>query len=789
MNMFFKIKFIWYFFFGVSFIISCNDAVEDVTNSATERTFDGQLRTIYSSLQRRNVFDAQGYPYLWADAGVDLASSANFNQTGAQTFRNDFSPTSSEHLRMWGDHYFGLAEVNRAIEFFEGIRIEDSIKVVENRLGSLSFEGEDLASIEMSANDIKAQARFVRAILNFNLVKAFENPVLALDNGGELITDLSEFDLSNRPNSNPSEFFAAIVDDLIFAENNLKLVSGNFKRATVLAAKALLGKVYLQMAGCMKNDVYQGFLFNGLDVNGNVNDLNSDDLYQLASDKLGEVIDSGAFSLMTNYGEIFDPSSDPSNSEMIFQVDFVSNGVNTGSSLGDFIGPNGGSPNGGGTAFLPQFEFITSFLDTSLRSVNTDSTFVDQRIKLDLGEFSLSNFTDVRRIYPMPISDQRFLVNLSTFGVQNLNRTNNIQDVQKNQSLFGTRIYKYRKSLPEANNRRDDQDFDFPYLRYADVLLLRAEALVGLNPSSSEALELLNMVRRRAYLINPTEVGGTTPGNDQTGLNAVGTVHNLDFRLPYVGAINTRDALGTIVDTEFVIVTANGGADVTGDGGANPGDMETYRNISLAEFRSIGGVGPTYFNLPDSGRLGVFNNRSLFRNEEGLPRARRNRPPNQPIFLENDLRTILPFNNNSASNLVQTILPQAGLNVDFEPGVDLLSAILRERRKELCFEGHRRDDLIRNGVTSGTAAFQDVVRNRAIDEGSGEISRFSTDPEQYFGEGGSPSGSFFLINSTQTGGVLPVDDFQPSIDFRLPIPQIELTRNPLLNQNPGYPGS
>ena len=43
-------------------------------------------------------------------------------------------------------------------------------------------------------------------------------------------------------------------------------------------------------------------------------------------------------------------------------------------------------------------------------------------------------------------------------------------------------------------------DNDFPVLRLADVVLMRAEALWRLNNSSSEAVELIRQVRERVGL-------------------------------------------------------------------------------------------------------------------------------------------------------------------------------------------------------------------------------------------------------------------------------------------------
>jgi hypothetical protein len=55
----------------------------------------------------------------------------------------------------------------------------------------------------------------------------------------------------------------------------------------------------------------------------------------------------------------------------------------------------------------------------------------------------------------------------------------------------------------QVNNNVNDQDNDFPLFRYADVLLMKAEALVRLG-RAGEALPLVNQVRSRANLPNLT---------------------------------------------------------------------------------------------------------------------------------------------------------------------------------------------------------------------------------------------------------------------------------------------
>lgn len=60
-----------------------------------------------------------------------------------------------------------------------------------------------------------------------------------------------------------------------------------------------------------------------------------------------------------------------------------------------------------------------------------------------------------------------------------------------------TRSFKY---WPDVNAQGNENGNDIPQIRYADILLARAEALNELNGPTQESIDLINMVRNRANL-------------------------------------------------------------------------------------------------------------------------------------------------------------------------------------------------------------------------------------------------------------------------------------------------
>ncbi|GAB3261502.1 RagB/SusD family nutrient uptake outer membrane protein [Larkinella harenae] len=180
-----------------------------------------------------------------------------------------------------------------------------------------------------------------------------------------------------------------------------------------------------------------------------------------AATKLKEVMATGRYQILPKYGDVFSFAT-PTNAEILFNVQYKSGNTGQGSnfwasftpwSIGTAVlGPNGG--NGGGVN-RPLPEFISAY----------------------------------------EAGDERKTFSIQTSYLDTKGQTVNEPFVIK---------YKQYGALPS------DSDVDFPVLRYADVLLMYAEATneVGFN---AEAVSLLNQIRKRAGL-------GATKATDQSSL-------------------------------------------------------------------------------------------------------------------------------------------------------------------------------------------------------------------------------------------------------------------------------
>ncbi|WP_158860281.1 RagB/SusD family nutrient uptake outer membrane protein [Lunatibacter salilacus] len=308
--------------------------------------------------------------------------------------------TSPIVANVWNHHYMGIRRVNTILD-----RIDDS-----------------------NANDqvrstIVAEAKFLRALFYFNLVRVFGDVPLTTS---RILTVEDAYEFS-RTASN--EVYNQIIEDLIAAEEALPLQIGNLHgRATKGAAGSLLGKVYLTIHE-----------------------------YEKAKIVLGKVIGSDQYDILDNFSDLW-RAENKNNMESIFDVQFEKNvTASTGAPFTErytpYLYPHLPFRTTGGGYNIPTEDLIEAFEQNDLRKgaslkesyINTDGSIVSG---LE-GRYNI-------KFYDMPI-----------------------------------------QGGGSGNN--------WPILRYADVLLMYAEALneISFDPNGP-SFDLLNRIRRRAGLPEKT---------------------------------------------------------------------------------------------------------------------------------------------------------------------------------------------------------------------------------------------------------------------------------------------
>ncbi len=239
-----------------------------ITNTNFYQTDDDAITAVNAVYSAMRPDMALGLPgiYLTEMISDDGTMSPSATQVGERLELENMIYSSQHGIikTVWTNAYVAINRANTVLKYvYDSSKIRPSI-----------------------VRRVRGEACFLRAFNYFRLVQLYGDVPLVLSP--------SEIGVSNlSPSRTPVKVvYDSIVSDLKYAEQNLSDYydynnAKNGGRATTAAAKALLGKVYLTMAGYPLNDLNK---------------------YQLAADKLNEVIlNKGSYNLDLNpsYSSIF----------------------------------------------------------------------------------------------------------------------------------------------------------------------------------------------------------------------------------------------------------------------------------------------------------------------------------------------------------------------------------------------------------------------------------------------------------------------------------------------------
>ena len=298
-----------------------------------------------------------------------------------------------------------------------------------------------------------AEVRFLRAYYHFELVKWFGGiPVKEYDNA--LLGQGKRFapgDETSIPRYSADQVYALIESDLIFAVNNLEYSAPQVGRVSKGAAQAVLGKAYL----------YQ-------------------DKFSESASVLQDLISNGPYQLSSDFEQIFELEGE----------------------------------NGVGSVFEVQY--------TDGEGAGFDC-FQCSEGNIAVGYMGIRNHTG-------PVYDSGFSFNVpvqeafDAFSPGDVRRDVSILDIVTWATATGAEYvegYEHtgfynRKYLPRKGDQNiGDQNLTNPNnyrsIRFADVLLMAAEALNRGGVDDTQALIYLNQVRERAF------------GNSNSNISATGS--------------------------------------------------------------------------------------------------------------------------------------------------------------------------------------------------------------------------------------------------------------------------
>ncbi|BEG97773.1 RagB/SusD family nutrient uptake outer membrane protein [Bacteroides sedimenti] len=371
---------------------------------------------------------------------------------------------------------------------------------------------------EKEKNNAMGELAFLCAWSYFNLVQYYGDLPLfkkSVSEGGDF----------NLPRSPIKDVYAYIIDELKFAEtamystHDAEFVKGHVSRG---AAKALLAKVYCtigsaSMAKGNKISVMEGVPFYFDDNNNKVRvpypskqtfekdlvagyeSFDSKAYYKLAMDKAKELIDLGDFDLYSSQQELWNPAS-KNGKEFIFSLqtlagnDVLSNYVAT-----DYAGyykENGQMSSG---YYVQRDHWYQLFDDTDERITwgvihRTPFNYVESTGQLQWSYYPAKDSVKVR------------------LGIDGYKTTDILR---YDAHLYGSKLMKFRQVSVPLDGKRTD--YNWPFIRYAEVLLLYAEAANEVNGGpTNEAITQVEKLNNRNKSKKVSEIGVINPWTQES---------------------------------------------------------------------------------------------------------------------------------------------------------------------------------------------------------------------------------------------------------------------------------
>lgn len=279
-------------------VLSCGESFLDLKpiSSATSDNFyktaadfKNAVNGAYASLQSNGITTNS---YVFGEISSDnTVAVASGSVTDQDEFDRFYIKTTNPFIAgRWNDGYNAISRFNTILDKIDAVSMDEALK-----------------------SRYIAEAKFLRGLVYFNLVRTFGDVPLVL----KAISNPDDgYAYSRTPKA---EVYAQIEKDLSEAEVVLPVTyaAADIGRATKGAAKALLGKVYL-----------------------------TQNKFKPAADKLKEVIDLNVYQILPSYADVFKVSN-KNNKESVFDIQYKSGGAGEGNPW-----PNSFAPQNSGNAVI-----------------------------------------------------------------------------------------------------------------------------------------------------------------------------------------------------------------------------------------------------------------------------------------------------------------------------------------------------------------------------------------------------------------------------------------------------
>ena len=351
-----------------------------------------------------------------------------------------------------------------------------------------------------------AEAKVMRAWCYFRLAQTFGPVVLIKD---EVIAPV-DYGLSRAP---LKDVYEQIVNDLKEATNELILPtarnSSSPVRVTHWVAKAMLGKVYLTMASSKEAGVIDRLMtkIEKPDFGFQSVKETKEQLYALAQTTLKDIIDNSGITLEPDYRKLFVWQYKNTIAENMWELQANDGTATSNPGKGFFLFSYGGS--GGGSA-LPKLNglFNKRMLSGGALLIRSEGGYQEDDLRkawvLNGGYKGTVKINGVNTLVPQY---DYMVFSYATKKYSFLNRTVELQETNwKSTNIFYSGVTKFRFNIndslqtPTIFNDASSLPLNFTVIRYADVLLMYAEACykVNGNTADAETVRCMNLIRDRA---------------------------------------------------------------------------------------------------------------------------------------------------------------------------------------------------------------------------------------------------------------------------------------------------
>lgn len=424
----------------------------------TKAAIEGSLVSVYSLLNGRGDRNASFANWVWAgmrggdaNKGTDFGDGTNF----VPIQRFETIPTG-DVAGTWARKYEGISRANTTLRL-------------------LATAGSDVSAADKIR--ITAETRFLRSLYYFDLKRLY--------NMAPYIDETVDYGSGIEKVANNTDLWPKIEADVKFAYENLPETQSAVGRVNKWAAAAQLAKTYLyQKKFTEAKTLFDLIIANGKTSNGK------------------------KYALLAKYADLYKATND-NNEESVFAIQAAANtgNVNNANPEFDLNYPYNTGPNGPGNCCgfnQPSFEYVNSFRTDANGLPLLDNSYNSgaNQVKNDMNILS----SDLTYTPDAGNLDPRLDHAVGRRGIPYLDWQDHPGAdwirLQTSGGPYSPKKFTYYKS--DRGSLQDNSSWtpgytalNFPLIRFADVLLMAAEAEIEVG-SLPKALEYTNMVRRRA---------------------------------------------------------------------------------------------------------------------------------------------------------------------------------------------------------------------------------------------------------------------------------------------------